>query len=640
MQEVRLSKTPLFLSRSAASVAQCKRSLYHLPPWELCKVTPLASARSARLGRPLPIPLRKLDLIEQHRILEDIVLTRQEELRHSYPDIIQICAGNRTKTDKGGRRVLIKPPEACLIFVVTKKLKKLPEGRRTLPKKVLAVTRIGGVARLVSVPTDVEPRADIRRGTPDDAPVRIRAEFEEAASKTGMICCAVDRAPGEPGLRAIGCRHVFAAEGQLRALGMIASPVYLADDFANELGFTTNAMGRLDLEAGNLDAVLISVVDSNDGKGRLHAALGGITIGSNRPRTEAEGLADLNEIWVQTARGPVKLLKDLGIVNAPEASLPYPDGSGGSFACNFDSLLVYGMTEPGDLREGDSGSAVTTDKAGGRLLGMHIGSDQGLKRAYIIPVWHLLDGARYSLPVIDKLRLIDAATLPDAPVPVRTPLGPADATLGELSRRFETATQDPGEVSSGVGDAGGVSYGIYQLSTETGSARAFVLSPECRWRARLAPLTPGTPEFATEWRSIAQTERNDFAQAQHDYIRSVYYEVLREKLLQSGLDIDARSHALRDVVWSTAVQMGANTRIIGIALQKCGGLPTLQPIDKRNEEKFIREIYAERFAEGANGKLKYFQKSGQNQQEGLRRRKRDELQDALTMLTNDASVPS
>ena len=42
----------------------------------------------------------------------------------------------------------------------------------------------------------------------------------------------------------------------------------------------------------------------------------------------------------------------------------------------------------------------------------------------------------------------------------------------------EESQGDPGAISSGRDDAGGVSYGIYQLSTNMGTAAEFVASPE------------------------------------------------------------------------------------------------------------------------------------------------------------------
>ena len=44
----------------------------------------------------------------------------------------------------------------------------------------------------------------------------------------------------------------------------------------------------------------------------------------------------------------------MGIIKAPDAIVPYPDGDGGKFDCPFDALLCYGMDQAGDLMEGRS----------------------------------------------------------------------------------------------------------------------------------------------------------------------------------------------------------------------------------------------------------------------------------------------
>lgn len=48
---------------------------------------------------------------------------------------------------------------------------------------------------------------------------------------------------------------------------------------------------------------------------------------------------------------------------------------------------------------------------------------------------------------------------------------------GKLSAKYE-AKGDPGRVSSGIGDIGGISYGAYQLSSKNGMAAAFISSPK------------------------------------------------------------------------------------------------------------------------------------------------------------------
>ena len=52
--------------------------------------------------------------------------------------------------------------------------------------------------------------------------------------------------------------------------------------------------------------------------------------------------------------------------------------------------------------------------------------------------------------------------------------GATDATtwqLGTVAAHYEANGLNPGTVSSGVGDHGGTSYGIYQLSSSAGTVR-------------------------------------------------------------------------------------------------------------------------------------------------------------------------
>ena len=45
--------------------------------------------------------------------------------------------------------------------------------------------------------------------------------------------------------------------------------------------------------------------------------------------------------------------------------------------------------------------------------------------------------------------------------------------LGDLSALYES-NGDPGCVSTGYGDLGGISYGAYQLASNTGSVEEFI----------------------------------------------------------------------------------------------------------------------------------------------------------------------
>jgi hypothetical protein len=141
------------------------------------------------------------------------------------------------------------------------------------------------------------------------------------------------------------------------------------------------------------------------------------------------------------------------------------------------------------------------------------------------------------------------------------------ARLGALSERFESGDRGPGAVSSGKGDAGGVSYGIWQLSSRAGTAAAFVAAEGARWRADFADAAPGSPAFSAAWQQVAAREPDAFAEAQHAFIERTHYRpavaAVRQRM---GLDLDAHHPAVRDATWSVAVQHGGATGVLAEAV--------------------------------------------------------------------------
>ena len=102
-----------------------------------------------------------------------------------------------------------------------------------------------------------------------------------------------------------------------------------------------------------------------------------------------------------------------------------------------------------------------------------------------------------------------------APPPAAPPVQPANkgnadgplsaaksnSNLGQLSIRYETGGRGPGTISSGSGDAGGVSYGSYQMTSRGGgTVGRFVADPAFPFKDRFAGLAPGSPEFTAAWR--------------------------------------------------------------------------------------------------------------------------------------------
>ena len=213
-------------------------------------------------------------------------------------------------------------------------------------------------------------------------------------------------------------------------------------------------------------------------------------------------------------------------------------------------------------------------------------------------------------------------------------LGKAMAeSLGKLSAKYETGGRGPGTVSTGAGDRGGVSYGSYQMASKMGVPARFVGQAGFPWAQDFQNLVPGTAQFTACWKRIAAAQTDAFQEAQHAYIKKTHYDMLAAKILSDdNVDVNSRSHALQDVVWSTAVQHGGATPIVHRA---CGRV-TCKPTDPQYDEQLIRAIYAERGKTKPDGNLAYFSSNSASVQKGVANRFKSELQDALAMLAKDA----
>jgi len=207
--------------------------------------------------------------------------------------------------------------------------------------------------------------------------------------------------------------------------------------------------------------------------------------------------------------------------------------------------------------------------------------------------------------------------------------------IGNLSSKYETGGRGPGTVSSGIGDAGGVSYGSYQMTSRPhgGTVARFVAGPTFVWRDRFASLQPGSPEFSAAWRALASEATEAFFETQHAFIKRTHFDPLARKIAtEDGLDVTVRSPAVQDAIWSTAVQNGPNTPVVHRAIVAAGGAQSLQPPDRERDRRLVVAIYAERGRRSAAGNLVYFARNSKAVQDGVARRFRDEERDALRML--------
>lgn len=229
-------------------------------------------------------------------------------------------------------------------------------------------------------------------------------------------------------------------------------------------------------------------------------------------------------------------------------------------------------------------------------------------------------------------RVLDSWGSATGAVAAPPPARPAPAPrLGALSERYESGGRGPGTVSSGLRDPGGVSYGLYQMASRTGTVAAFLSTEGVRWSRDFLGKAPGTPAFGERWQAVAARDPTAFAEAQHAFIeRTHYLPVVRAVQVQTGLDLDARSAAVRDVCWSCAVQHGGAAKIL---TQAIGKAEAACPRDAAGFDRaLIEAIYAVRSAYVTGVAARLDAGGRRTLQDIVRRRYPDELARALAML--------
>ena len=156
-----------------------------------------------------------------------------------------------------------------------------------------------------------------------------------------------------------------------------------------------------------------------------------------------------------------------------------------------------------------------------------------------------------------------------------TVLGGGSATGSKWDQIFKfTSTgesnNDPGVVSTGANDAGGVSYGAFQLSTNSGAADSFAKwmagsadSKAAKYGAALSKSKAGTAAFTTEWKAIAKEDPTGFMALQKQRVKEEYYDkgVSTIQSAVPGFDPTKHSTAVNALILSTAAQFGPYTKL-------------------------------------------------------------------------------
>lgn len=203
--------------------------------------------------------------------------------------------------------------------------------------------------------------------------------------------------------------------------------------------------------------------------------------------------------------------------------------------------------------------------------------------------------------------------------------------LGKLSERHES-NGDPACVSSGVGDAGGRSYGKYQFSSRYGIVDAFVKwlcshsVPEfANYGKVLQAAGPvNSDAFIAKWREIGSIDPGHFGELQYDYTKQKYYDAAAANLLSwYGFDISGRSMALKNVLWSNAVQHAPH---YGAELFRDAALLAGQALLAMDDADLIWNIYEVKLTDMS------WSSGSPAQRPGLFGRWRRERNEALSML--------
>lgn len=189
----------------------------------------------------------------------------------------------------------------------------------------------------------------------------------------------------------------------------------------------------------------------------------------------------------------------------------------------------------------------------------------------------------------------------------RNPSAAGSEGLGALAARFESG--EKGAEAIGFDRTGGTSYGKYQISSRAGTMNRFLdflAEREPGWASRLrasGPANTGSTRgrMPAEWVKIAQEDPARFEKIQHEFIKKDHYQPAREKILaQTGVDLDAARPALREALFSTAVQHGAGgaARIFNAAIDKFLKKPEAAqaalPGVKSFEQALVSEVYSRR----------------------------------------------
>lgn len=202
------------------------------------------------------------------------------------------------------------------------------------------------------------------------------------------------------------------------------------------------------------------------------------------------------------------------------------------------------------------------------------------------------------------------------------------SVLGVKASKYESNV-NPGTISNTPGDYGGKSYGAWQFSAKTGSLDDFInwlKDNNGKFASKLleAKSRDGNKfgkNFDAVWTSIASNNREQFMKVQQSYVKEHYYDKVAQILKSKfGFDINTRSNALKESLWSTVVQHGTG-----------GASSIFSKLNLNNSDaNIINDLYNERQKVNI-----YFRSSSDRVKQSVYNRFTREKQDMLNMLKEE-----
>lgn len=209
-----------------------------------------------------------------------------------------------------------------------------------------------------------------------------------------------------------------------------------------------------------------------------------------------------------------------------------------------------------------------------------------------------------------------------------------ETSISALATKGESGNSNgnPGIINnqSASKDAGGLSFGSFQIATKTGTMKDFLTyaqkeNPKIFQKLERAGgnagATTGSAQFQNEWKNIAAENPQEFHKLQESFIKNTHYEPQMKMLKKSGIDLSARSNAVQNVVFTMATSEGPGSKTILNALSG-------KDISKMSDREIITSIYDQKAAT-----LKQTYKNSPELMPGLTKRYGKEGQERTTALS-------